>query len=322
MSLLDNIRVLTRAVELGSFSAAGRHMRLSAGVVSHRIGALERHLGCRLFNRTTRKMQLTEEGRIFYENCVDMLAALDRAEASVATKGARPRGRLKITAPLGFGRRVVAPMLPRFQADHAELDVFLRLSDYFVDLFTEAVDVAVRMAILPDSSLIVRKIADIDRVLCAAPAYLDSHGEPRAIADLMKHNCLLLRFPGSHQFRWSLSEGEAVREVPVSGRLDADDGDILTQWALAGHGIVLKPAFEVAEHLRAGDLRIVLPDHPPQPATLAVLHAYQRMTPPKVQAFAEALIEDARAHIRAALEGLDVAREPRRRARTPSLKRR
>jgi DNA-binding transcriptional LysR family regulator len=116
MSLLDNIRVLTRAVELGSFSAAGRNMRLSAGVVSHRIGTLERHLGCRLFNRTTRKMQLTEQGRVFYENCVDVLAALDRAEASVANKGAKPRGTLKITAPLGFGRRVVAPMLPRFQA--------------------------------------------------------------------------------------------------------------------------------------------------------------------------------------------------------------
>ena len=150
MSELDNIRVLTRAVELGSFSAAARNMRLSAGVVSHRIGALERHLGCRLFNRTTRKLQLTEQGRIFYENCLDVLAALERAEASIASKGAKPRGRLKITAPLGFGRRVVAPMLPRFQADHPELDIFLRLSDYFVDLFTESVDVAVRMAILPE----------------------------------------------------------------------------------------------------------------------------------------------------------------------------
>ncbi len=320
MSLLDNIRVFARAVELGSFSTVGRNMRLSAGVVSHRIGALEQHLGCRLFNRTTRKMQLTEEGRVFYENCIDMLAALDRAEASVATKGARPRGRLKITAPLGFGRRVVAPMLPRFQADHAELDVFLRLSDYFVDLFTEAVDVAVRMAILPDSSLIVRKIADVDRLLCAAPSYLEAHGEPRTIDDLMRHACLLLRFPGSHQFRWSLSDGETVREVAVSGHLDADDGDILTQWALAGQGIVLKPAFEAAEHLRTGTLRIVLPDHPPQPATLAVLHAYQHMTPPKVAAFADALIEDARGHINAALDGVELPGKAKRRPRAASRK--
>ncbi len=312
MSLLENIRVLSRAVELGSFSAAARNMRLSAGVVSHRIGALERHLGCRLFNRTTRKMQLTEEGRVFYENCIDMLAALDRAEASVITKGARPRGRLKVTAPLGFGRRVVAPMLPRFQAEHPQLDVFLRLSDHIVDLFTEAVDVAVRMAILPDSSLIVRKIAEVDRVLCAAPSYLEARGEPRTIGDLMNHNCLLLRFPGSQQFRWSFSDGETVREVAVAGHLDADDGDVLTQWALAGQGIVLKPAFEAAEYLRGGALRVVLRDHPPQPATLAVLHAYQRMTPPKVQAFADSLIEDARAHIAAALDGLDPPRKAKR----------
>ena len=315
MSLLDNIRVFARAVELGSFSSAARHMRLSAGVVSHRIGALEQHLGCRLFNRTTRKMQLTEEGRVFYENCLDMLSALDRAEASVARKGAKPRGRLKITAPLGFGRRVVAPMLPRFQASHPELDVFLRLSDYFVDLFTEAVDVAVRMAILPDSSLIIRKIADVDRVLCAAPSYLKARGEPRAIADLMKHSCLLLRFPGSHQFRWTLRDGEATREVAVAGHLDADDGDILTQWALAGEGIVLKPAFEAAEHLKSGALRIVLPDHPPLSTTLAVLHAYQRMTPPKVQGFADTLIDDARAYVDAALDGVDLPGKTKRRAR-------
>ena len=312
MSLLDNIRVLTRAVELGSFSAAGRNMRLSAGVVSHRIGSLESHLGCRLFNRTTRKLQLTEQGRVFYENCLDVLAAVDRAEASVASKGARPRGSLKITAPLGFGRRVVAPMLPHFQADHPELDIFLRLSDYFVDLFSEAVDVAVRMAILPDSSLIVRKIAEVDRVLCAAPAYLEANGEPRTIGDLVKHRCLLLRFPGSRQFRWSLLDGETVREVAVSGHLDADDGDILTQWAIAGEGVVLKPAFEAAEHLRAGTLRLVLPDHPPQPATLAILHAYQRMTPPKVQAFGDALIGEARAYILRALDGIDLSGQAKR----------
>jgi DNA-binding transcriptional LysR family regulator len=206
-------------------------------------------------------------------------------------------------------------MSPRFQAAHPELDIFLRLSDYFVDLFTESVDVAVRMAILPDSSLIVRKIADVERVLCAAPAYLEANGEPRTIEDLMKHRCLLLRFPGSRQFRWSLLDGETVREVAVSGRLDADDGDILTQWALAGEGVVLKPAFEAAEHLRAGTLRLVLPDHPPLPATLALLHAYQRMTPPKVQAFGDALIEEARAHIIRALDGIDIPGSARRTAR-------
>src|SRR6185503_6981653 len=193
---------------------------------------------------------------------------------SVAGHGAKPRGLLKITAPLGFGRRVVGPMLPRFQAAHPELDVFLRLSDYLVDLFTEAVDVAVRMAILPDSSLIVRRIAEVERLLCASPDYLDRFGTPRDIGAMARHRCLTLRFPGSRQVKWPLLDAEQLREVAISGHLDADDGDVLTAWALAGEGIALKPVFEIAEHLRSGALVPVLPDVRPAPVTLAILHAY------------------------------------------------
>lgn len=297
MLSLDNIRVFLRAVDLGSFSAAGRSMRLSAAVVSHRIRSLERTLDCRLFNRTTRKMYLTEQGRVFYEHCLDVAQALDRAEASVNDKNAAPRGLLKVTAPLGFGQRVVAPLIPRFHARYPEIDVFLRLSDYLVDLFTEAVDVAVRMDTLPDSSLIVRKIADIDRVLCASPDYLARRGPPKSIAELEKHNCLMLRYPGSRQFRWPLQRSGRTVAVPVSGRLDADAGDVLTEWALAGEGIAMKPVFEVVEHLRSGALVPVLPENPPAPVTLAILHAYQRMVPPKVRAFADVLSEEARDHI-------------------------
>ena len=314
MSKLENIRVMTRAVELGSFSAAGRSMRLSAAVVSHRIRSLEQELGCRLFNRTTRKMHLTEQGRVFYENCLEVIQALDRAEASIADRGAAPRGLLKVTAPLGFGQRVVAPLLPRFQAQHPEIDVFLRLSDYLVDLFTEAVDVAVRMAVLSDSSLIVRKIADIDRTLCAAPSYLERHGIPRSVADLTKHRCLLLRYPGSKQFKWTLAKGQRQTVVPVTSRLDADVGDVLTDWALAGEGIALKPVFEIAKHLRSGALVSVLPEYHPVPVTLAILHAYQRMVPPKVRAFADLLVEEARAHIEDALADLKPQRAKGQRA--------
>lgn len=306
---------MIRAVELGSFSAAGRSMRLSAAVVSHRIRSLEHELGCRLFNRTTRKMNLTEQGRVFYENCLEVVLALDRAEASVSDKGATPRGLLKVTAPLGFGRRVVAPLLPRFHARHTEIDVFLRLSDYLVDLFTESVDVAVRMAVLPDSSLVVRKIAEIDRILCAAPAYLDRCGTPRSIADLEKHRCLLLRYPGSRQFKWTLTKGTRKTTVSVSGHLDADAGDVLTEWAVTGEGIALKPVFEIAAQLKSGALVPVLPEHRPEPVTLAILHAYQRMVPAKVRAFADMLTEDARSHIRNELSGLDLRRIQARRRR-------
>jgi DNA-binding transcriptional LysR family regulator len=314
MTTLENIRVFVRTVELESFSETGRSMRLSPAVVSHRIRSLERQLGCRLFNRTTRKMHLTEQGRIYYENCLEVMSAVERAEASVAATGAAPRGVLKVTCPLGLGRRVVAPMLPRFQLQHPEINVILRSSDYLIDLLTEAVDVAVRMAVLPDSSLVVRQIAEIERVLCASPAYLAKHGRPRRIGDLETHACLLLRFPGSKQFKWTLQRGVKPVAVSVAGPLDADDGDVLSGWALDGQGIVLRPLFEVAEHIRSGALETVLPDYPPVPATLAVMHAYQRLAPPKVRDFADMMVAEGRAHIKEALAGLKPARASGRRS--------
>lgn len=304
MATLENMLVFIRAVELGSFSAAGRSLRMSPAVVSYRILALERHLNCRLFNRSTRKLSLTEQGRSFYESSLEVRDAVERAEARVASGGAAPQGSLKVTAPLGLGRRVIAPLVPRFRLKHPEINVQLRLSDYLVDLFTEAVDVAVRMAVLSDSSLIVRKIGDIDRVLCASPDYLARHGSPKSVKDLEMHQCLLLRFPGSQQFKWTLTRGGRQLAVPVDGHMDADDGDVITAWALAGHGIAIKPVFEIADHLKSGALVPVLSDSPPAPVTLAMLHAYKRMVPAKVKAFAELAVEDLREHIASAVRGV------------------
>ncbi len=152
MALIENISVFIRSVERGSFSAAGRDLRLTAAVVSHRIQALEKHLGCRLFNRTTRKLQLTEQGRIFFERAIEIRDAVERAEASVADAGATPRGSLKVTAPLGFGRRVLSAMSGRFHAAYPHIDLRLRLSDHLLDLLNESIDIAVRMAPLADSS--------------------------------------------------------------------------------------------------------------------------------------------------------------------------
>jgi len=153
------------------------------------------------------------------------------------------------------------------------------------------------MAVMEDSSLTMRKIADVDRVLVASPAYLARRGKPQQIEDLFNHECLLLRFPGSQQVRWSLLENGTARQVPVSGSTDADDGDVLTQWALGGLGIALKPAFEVSEHLRSGALETVLDDTPPTPVTLSLLYPYPRAMPSKVRAFADMVIPMIRAHL-------------------------
>ena len=184
--LLENMQVFVRVVELGSLSAAGRQLRLSPAVVSHRLQQLENHLGVRLLNRTTRQVQPTEQGAAYYEACQEVLAALAHAESVVADAGGTPRGNLRVTAPLGFGRRILAPLIPRFIARYPQLDVRLRLSDHLLDLLREAVDVAIRLAVLADSSLIARKIADCPRLLCAAPDYLAAHGTPERPEDLLE----------------------------------------------------------------------------------------------------------------------------------------
>ncbi|WP_207458925.1 LysR family transcriptional regulator [Azospirillum sp. SYSU D00513] len=297
MALLENMRVFVRVVDLGSLSAAGRSLRLSPAVVSHRLQSLEEHLNARLLNRTTRQVQLTEAGQVFYEHCQEVLDAAERAESSVAAIGGAPAGSLRVTAPLGFGRQVLAPLVPKFREAHPLVDVRLRLSDHMLDLLREAVDVAIRMAVLRDSSLVVRRVGELRRVLCAAPSYLEEKGTPARPEDLLDHHCLLLRFPGSQQYHWTLQGEGGPMTLPVSGRFDADDGDVLTQWAVEGQGIVLKPLWEVAGHLESGALRTILPDNPPEPVSLAVLYPHRNLLPAKVRAFTDFLVDHLRADL-------------------------
>ncbi len=307
MSLLDNMRVFVRVVEQDSMSAAGRLLRLSPAVVSHRIQALESHLGVRLLNRTTRRVQPTEQGLVFYQACQEVLAAVERAENVVAGAGGAPQGSLRVTAPLGFTRRILAPLVPEFQQLHPNVTLQLRCSEHLIDLLTESVDVAIRLAILSDSSLISRKILDCERLLCAAPAYLAAHGSPETPEDLLDHNCLLLRFPGSQQFRWTLQTPDGLKTFSVQGRFDADDGDVLTGWALEGRGIVLKPLWEVAEQLRDGRLLPVLSGFPPEPVSLSVLYPHRRLLPARVKAFSDFAVTRFAEEIEKQLQGLSLA---------------
>lgn len=297
MISLENIRIFMRAAESGSFSAAGRTLRMSPSVVSYRVQALETHLNCRLVSRTTRRMNLTEAGRVFYERCLDVIESVERAEVSVTEAGATPRGALKVTAPLGLGRRVISSLAARYREQHEETDIHLRLSDHLLDLVQESVDVAIRLAQLRDSTFTLRKIADVERVLCAAPSYLEKRGMPETPSDLLRHSCLLLRFPGSQQFRWTLMVEHEPQILPVSGQLDADDCDVLIEWALAGQGIIMMPLFEVAEHIAAGRLQVLLPEAPPQPVTLGVLYPTRKMLPARVKTFVDMTVDGVRRHV-------------------------
>lgn len=312
MISLENVRVFLRAIETGSFSAAGRMLRLSPSVVSYRIQLLEDTLGARLMTRTTRSMRLTEAGEVFLEHCREIVEAVERAEASVAeNSGAVAKGTLRVTAPLGLGRLAVAPMVARYRELQPHTNIQLRLSDHLLDLVREGIDLAIREARMEDSSFTLRKVADIERVLCAAPAYLERRGWPGTPADLKNHDCLLLRFPGSQQFRWTLEHRGESRSVAIEGTIDADDGDVLMQWALDGLGIAMKPLYEVAAYLADGRLVEIMPDVKPAPVTLGILYPSRRMLPPRTKAFIELAAEELRAHVARELARMEGRRPPR-----------
>jgi DNA-binding transcriptional LysR family regulator len=285
MAYLDNIAVFVRVVELGNLSSAGRDMRISPAVASNRIKELEKHLGVRLFNRTTRQLMPTEHGRAFYGGARRILDAVVEAEAMVAALSGQPRGTIRVTAPLGLGRRLIASGIPEFRDRYPDIEVRLRLSDHNVDIMREGIDVAFRLGQLEDSSLRMRGIMECERVLVAAPAYLERRGEPAQPADLVaqKHDCLLLRFPGSREIHWTLVGPEGPRKIEVRGPFDSDDGDVLTGWALAGRGIVNKPRFDVEPFIRDRRLKVILPDHPPTPVQLAAVYPHKNLQDPKVR---------------------------------------
>lgn len=289
MSYVNNIRMFVRVYELGSMSAAARDQRTSPAVSSARISELEKHLGVRLFNRTTRSLQPTENGRIFYDGARRVLEAIDEAEAAVMDVTQNPRGTIFVAAPLGIGRRLIAPHVPAFKDIYPQIDVRLRLSDRVIDVVAEGIDVAFHLGLLDDSSLKVRLIADCPRVLCAAPEYIARRGMPHSGADLIadRHDCLNLRFPGAKEFQWTLTTSEGPRRYEVTGPFESDDGDVLTGWALDGRGIVMKPLFEVAEYLREGRLVAVAAETPPLPTQLSSLSQHRRLKDPKIRLFTD-----------------------------------
>lgn len=298
MSYFDNIRTFVRVYELGSMSAAARDQRVSPAVASARITQLEGHLGVRLFQRTTRSLSATEQGRIFYDGACKILASVAEAEAGIEDVTDNPRGTLHVAAPLGVGRRLIAPHVPAFAEAYPLVDLRLRLSDRKLDLTAEGLDVAFFLGRPQDSTLRIRKVADCERVLCASPAYVAAHGHPRSGAEIDRgqHNCLNLRFPGATEFQWQLQGPEGAVKYDVRGRFESDDGDVLTDWALAGAGIALKPIFEIAEHLQSGALVRVVEDTPPLPVQMACLYTHRRHQDPKTRLFMDFMIarmEDA-----------------------------
>ncbi len=299
MAYLDNIRTFVRVYELGNMSAAARDQRISAAVTSARIASLEEHLDIRLFQRTTRMLKPTEQGVLFYAGACKILEAVEEAEADITSVTRSPRGTLHVAAPLVMGQRFIAPAVPLFKEAYPLINIRLRLSDRKLDVAGEGLDAAFFVGIPEDSNLRIRKIADCARVLCASPDYITRRGQPESSAELStdKHDCLNLRYPGAPEFQWPLETPDGLKRVAVSGPFETDHGDVLTNWALEGHGIVLKPLFEVADHLKSGRLFRVLPNEPPIPIQMGCLYSHRRLQDPKARLLMDFMV----AHIEAML---------------------
>jgi len=300
MSYIKQLKIFVRVYELGNMSAAARDQRVSPAVASSRIAELENHLGVRLFNRTTRSLQATEQGRLFYDGANSILSAIDAAEATVAEHTQSPKGSIFVAAPLGIGRRFIAPSVPDFKAKYPEIDVRLRLSDRHIDLTEEGLDIAFFLGVPQDSSHRIRSIAECERVLCAAPGYLEKRGMPKSGADLVKdkHDCLTLRFPGNPEYQWLLNTPDGPKRFAITGPFESDDGSILTDWALKCHGIVNKPIFEVAEYLKKGTLVAVAQETQPSSVFLGCLYPHKKHQDPKVRLFIDYMVAHCKGELK------------------------
>lgn len=271
----------------GSFAAAALELRLSTPAVSKRLVQLEKRLGVRLVNRTTRRMSLTPEGELYLAQARRILADIDDLERQLASSSARPQGLLRVNATLGFGRAHIAPLAGAFVRRHPQVELQLQLTPDPPALSDDAFDVCVRFGEPPDARVIARRLAPNRRLLCAAPAYLERAGLPRTPAELARHNCICIRQGYDAFGTWKLSQGRRTESVKVRGNLSTNDGEIAVRWALEGHGIILRSEWDVARYLRSGRLRQVLEDHQTPGADIHAVYPQRHQTAARVQAFVE-----------------------------------
>jgi DNA-binding transcriptional LysR family regulator len=290
MSAPADMAAFVRSVELGGFSAAARELQLTPSAVSKLVTRLEDRLGVRLLNRTTRKLALTPEGESFLHRSQRILADIAEAENEVAQFLSAPRGLLRVNVGTAF-MHALTPALPEFHRRHPEMQIELTVTDRLVDLIEENADIGIRTGTLADSSLVARKICDLERVICAAPAYLKKHGTPKKPEDLLQHNCLrLAHFPALA--RWPFDAPGGVKHVEVSGSLLANNAESLMQLAVLGMGIVRLVDVVVGDAMRTKKLVPVLAgNHHAEPVPLNVVWPHGRHRSPKVAAMAEFLVE-------------------------------
>lgn len=291
MNRESEMAVFVRVVEEESFSRAARSLKLTPSAVSKLIGRLEDRLGARLLNRTTRRLSLSEEGHAYYRKCQPILAAIDEAERAVSELHAEPRGLLKIDSSTSFGHYHIEPLIPEFLRRCPDLRIELTLSDNFVNLVEDEVDVAIRIAQLTDSSLIARKLAPAQRLVAASPAYIERYGKPETPQDLVNHNCLKLSFE-SRLNQWEFKGPGGPQRLRVSGNFETNNAMGLHKAALEGIGLIRAADFIVGPDIRAGRLIPLLTDFEiVGDINIYAVYSHTRHLSPKVRAFVDLLVE-------------------------------
>jgi DNA-binding transcriptional LysR family regulator len=285
-----------RTVEAGSFAGAAKALGISAVAVGKNVQRLERQLGVRLLQRTTRKLSLTQEGRQYYERCVGPLRDLENAQSAIAEKGASPSGSLRVSSLSPFGRAYVLPLLPLFSRLYPAIELELHFDDAVSDMMTGNYDVGIRAGEARDGSMVMREVAPLHFVVCGAPSYMAERGVPLEPAELAGHNCLRLRGrgPSARTLNWSLGPGKLALSPPVTGNFVAHDIPTLVTAAVQGQGLVFAPLPFVLPLFRTGALRPVLPQCVAQPARVFIHYPSRRHLPARVRVFVNFMLEHLR----------------------------
>lgn len=292
--LLENLRLFLTIAEKGSLVAAARETGLSSTTVSERLAALEAHYGVVLFNRTTRSISLTEEGRLLMDGGKSILGDVSDLDARIRYNARTLSGPIRISAPNDLGRGVVSRAVAEFMQENPSVTIELALSDGYIDLVAQGFDLAIRFGNIADTSLRIRNLGHHRRLVCAAPSYLERCGAPKRPEDLCAHNCLVMRFGQTLDNVWEFGSGPKRRRIPVRGDRIVNDGWLIRAWALAGHGIVLKSEMDVGGDIRSGKLVSLLEDYLPPPTPLQLMFPPARAQPRRVGALAEWLMHAIR----------------------------